>query len=188
MDIKVGNASAAPASVAHVERFSTTSARLRIDSPGNIRTDGGVLVSAYSDISDAKMIWDTGGRFRIYDSGGSLYFSSAGGNGTLVATTVLSMHNNSGAGYSVGIGTTNPGNYGLYVNRSARLGGGTTIVGGSYLDGVYFDTFGESANKVCLFRASEDDDTVYYRFRNQQNTLQREIGGAIQGYLQGVFR
>jgi len=43
------------------------------------------------------------------------------------------------------------------------------------------DTFGESANKVCLFRTSDDDDTVYYRFRNQQTTLSREIGGVLQG-------
>ena len=184
LDIKVGYASVAPASVVDIERFSATSSRLRINSPGNLRTDGGVSVTNYTDITNAKMIFDTGGRFRLFDDGDSLYFSSAGGNGTLAATTVLSMHNNSGAGYSVGIGTTNPGNYKLNVNGPALLGSGSVISGGSYLDGVYFDTFGESANKVCLFRASEDDDNVYFRFRNQQSIHQREIGGVVQGYLQ----
>jgi hypothetical protein len=85
---------------------------------------------------------------------------------------------------NVGIGTTDPGNYGLFVQGSARLGGGTAIGGGSYLDTMYVDTFGENANKVCLFRSNDDDDAVYFRFRNQQSVHQREIGGAIQGYLQ----
>jgi hypothetical protein len=181
LDIKVGNASVAPASVAHVERFSATNSRLRIASPGNIRTDGGVEDGSYNDISNTKLIFDTGGRFRIFTNGEQLYFSAAGGNGTLAATTVLTMQN---TGRSVGIGTTNPGNYGLYVDRSARLGSGTVIDGASYLDQVYFDTFGEGSNKACLFRATEDDDNVYFRFRNQQSTLSREIGAAIQGYLQ----
>ena len=180
LDIKVGHSSVAPTTVVDIERFSATNSRLRINSPGCLRTDGGVEVASYTDVTDAKMIWDTGGRFRVFGNGESLYFSAAGGNGTLAATSVLSLHN----GNQVGIGTTDPGDYNLYVNGDAYLGTGTVINGGSYLDGIYFDTFGESANKVCLFRATEDDDTVYYRFRNQQSTHQREIGGVIQGYLQ----
>jgi len=181
LDIKVGYASTAPTSVVDIERFSATNARLRVNSPGNIRTDGGIEVNDYNDITNAKMIFDTGGRFRIFDNGDNLYFSSAGGGGSLAATTVLSMHNNSGAGYSVGVGTTNPGGYGLYVSRSARLGSGSAVAGHLTVDSMFMDTFGESANKVCLFRTSDDDDTVYYRFRNQQTTLSREIGGVLQG-------
>jgi hypothetical protein len=101
-------------------------------------------------------------------------------NGINATDTVLTLDGNN---KRVGIRNENP-TYTLDVDGNARLGGGTTIGGGSYLDGVYFDTFGESANKVCYFRASDDDDTVYYRFRNYQTTLNREIGGAIQGYLQ----
>jgi hypothetical protein len=144
LDIKVGHASHEPASVVHVERFSTTNTRLRIASPGNLRTDGGVEVGNYNDITDAKMIWDTGGRFRIYTDGTSMFFSSAGGNGTLAATTALSMHN----GNKVGIGTTSASRT-LSVNGSfmADIGGGKTFGTTGTSAATPNDTTGSSTTK-----------------------------------------
>jgi len=182
LDIKVGHGSVEPTSVVDVERFSATSARLRIASPGCLRNDGGIEVASYTDITDCKQIWDTGSRFRIFTNGDSkLLFSSAGGSGTLAATTALSFN---GADH-VGINTATPDtNYALTVEGTIKCGSLTSTGGGIYLHLMYFTGFGEGANKVNLFRSTEDDDVVYYRFRNQQSIHQTEIGGYIQGYLQ----
>jgi hypothetical protein len=119
LDIKVGHASVTPSSVVHVERFTADSARLRIASPGNIRTDGGITVPSYDDIANTKMIFDTGSRYRIFTDGDDrMLFSSAGGSGTLAATTALGL-----VGTSVGIGTTQP-SHKLHVNGNGYASGG----------------------------------------------------------------
>ena len=145
LDIKVGYAAVEPASVVHVERFSATSTRLRIDSPGCLRNDGGVEVANYNDITGVKQIWDTGSRFRIFaDNDSKLLFSSAGGNGTLADTTALSIHN----GNLVGIGTTSSTRT-LSVNGSfmADIGGGRTFGTTSASSATPNDTTGSGTTK-----------------------------------------
>jgi len=55
---------------------------------------------------------------------------------------------------------------------------------GSYIAGSRFETYGSGSNKVCRIKNTEDDDSVYYAFRNQQSILQREVTAVIQGYMQ----
>ena len=104
LDIKVGHGTVAPTTVVDIERFSAISSRLRINSPGCLRTDGGVEVASYNDITSVKMIWDTGSRYRIYaDTDNRMIFSTAGGNGTLAATTCLGLN-----GTNLGVGLPTP--------------------------------------------------------------------------------
>jgi hypothetical protein len=93
--------------------YTQNANRMKIDQTGNVemysgrlRISTGVTVNGYDDITDAKLIIATGGRQRIFtDNGDHLWFSSAGGNGTLAATTILTLTNYY---YRVGIGKTNP--------------------------------------------------------------------------------
>ena len=65
---------------------------------------GGISTSGYNEITNSKMIWDTGSRVRMFTDGDAkVIFSSSGGNGTLEATSALSIN---GAG-SVGVRKTN---------------------------------------------------------------------------------
>jgi hypothetical protein len=64
------------------------------------------------------------------------------------------------------------------------LQGITHIATGSYIAGSRFETYGSGSNKVCRIKNTEDDDSVYYAFRNEQSILQREVTAVIQGYMQ----
>jgi len=176
LDIKVGHGTVAPTSVVDVERFSATSARLRIASPGCLRNDGGVETASYNDITNAKQIWDTGSRFRIFTDGDSkLLFSSAGGSGTLAATTALSVHN----GGLVGINTASASRN-LSVNGSFMVdyGGGrtfgtsgatsatpndTTNSGTVKHKGTFFislSRYTTATNRPIYFGSGDDSDTT----------------------------
>ena len=60
-----------------------------------------------------------------------------------------------------------------YANRTSILG--------NY---VHIQSQASGSNKVTYLRMTEDDDLTYFQFRNQQSTLNREIGAQIQGYLE----
>ena len=170
--------------------------RMRISGTGNVgigTNDPGHRLHVYGSANQLVEIQNTSDTSRIVlngaaDTGGDLIFQQNGTSTWGIASIGDNLHilgDDSTSQYrmsflnggQVGIGRSDP-SFTLDVSGNFRVGGG------SYLDSMYFDVFGESANKVVLFRDSDDDDTVYFRFRNQQSVLQREIGGHIQGYLQ----
>jgi hypothetical protein len=64
------------------------------------------------------MIFDTGSRYRIFTDGDNrMLFSSAGGNGTLAATTCLGLN-----GTNLGVGLPTP-SHKLHVNGNALASG-----------------------------------------------------------------
>jgi hypothetical protein len=94
----------------NASRLEVSSAGV-VSTPYNFKTTGGVAISGYNDITNAQLIFDFGSRFRLFSDGDDrLMFSTAGGNGTLAATTAIGMN-----GVNVGIGTPSP-SYKLHVN------------------------------------------------------------------------
>jgi hypothetical protein len=126
---------------------------------------GGYATSNYDDITNSKRIIDTGSRYRIFHNNDSiLMFSSAGGNGTLAATTALSLNST-----RVGCGTTYATSYcsvrGNYSNSQAPQTYNSApplcVVANS----------GADAQPICQFRSNQGvtnirNDGIYHKRGN----------------------
>jgi hypothetical protein len=130
--------------------------------------------SNYNDWS-AKTWLISPGRMAVADIGESkTIIYGTGGNATLAARQVMTLDT---ANLTVGIGTTDPAGYKLYVNGAAFMGSST------YIAGIKFNGFGVSAHRYQDFIGFEDDDRVYFRFRNQQSQTGVTTWGYVQGYI-----
>jgi hypothetical protein len=132
--------------------------------------------SNYDDY-DAKTWLLSPGRIAVADTGAKAIIYGTGGNATIAARQIMTLD---GGDLNVGIGTTDAGSYKLYVNGTAYLGNGSVIGNDSYIAGVKFDTFGSGAQKIIDLIQTEDDDSVIFRFRNQQSVLNRTTWAIVQ--------
>ena len=133
------------------------------------------------------------GDLRLYRSGVNVTLRgyNASGSGAFVINTNGNSYINSG---NVGIGTTNPGSYKLYVNGSTYLNGATTIngqatfkqpanfEGGVNITGNITMTGGDikSANKIT---AAVFDPHYNIKGTNYSTFAASIAGGLIEEYI-----
>lgn len=123
---------------------------------------------------DSKTWLLSPGRIAVAEVAGKSIIYGTGGNGTLAARQVMTLH---GGELSVGIGTTDPGSYKLNVWGAASLGSGSAIAG------VQYSRRGSGAQSLVEFTGYEDDDTVRFRFLNQQSQNGTTIYGVVEAYI-----
>jgi hypothetical protein len=112
--------------------------------------------------------------------------SHADGQKTLY-TDANAYYNPANSYLNVNVNSANRANHAQDADAANRANHAQDVdranVLGNY---VHITSFGESSNKVTLLRMTEDDDLTYFRFRNQQSVLNREIQAYCQGYFQNA--
>lgn len=86
-----------------------------------------------------------------------------------------------GAGNSERIRVKSNGLVGINYNNPQYT---LDVQGDTRLQTCVIHSFGSGANRFTRFTNPEDDDQVYFQFRNQQSILNRTISAYVQAYIQ----